>query len=213
MIIFYTIGIIIILSIISPSLLKAFFNLIVELISFLFKIIFSKFIYVLIPSLLVCYLYGSKKINFSKLEHYIIPADTSILDLHKEHWALPLKHTSINSEYGMRHSKWHNGIDLKLKKGDPVLSTFDGYIKSVGFDKQGYGNYILIQHNNGFETLYGHLIKSNVSEGQNILAGDIIGFGGSTGHSTGEHLHFEVRYEQCSINPERIFNFKDNILR
>jgi murein DD-endopeptidase MepM/ murein hydrolase activator NlpD len=122
-------------------------------------------------------------------------------------WKLPLNETRITSEFGFRRFRWHHGTDLKLTTGDPVYSAFDGIVRIRSFDRNGYGYYIVVRHKNGLETLYGHLSKFSVEIGQEVKAGDIIGLGGSTGRSTGPHLHFEIRYQGLSINPTEIFDF------
>ena len=122
-------------------------------------------------------------------------------------WTAPLKETKVNSEFGFRRFRWHHGIDLKLTTGDPVFSAFDGIVRMRSYDRNGYGYYVLVRHRNGLETLYGHLSKISVEVGQEVRAGDILGLGGSTGRSTGPHLHFEIRYQGLSINPTEVFDF------
>jgi len=127
-------------------------------------------------------------------------------------WSMPLTGCNITSEFGMRHSRWHYGTDLKLQIGDPVLACFDGIVRIAQYDRGGYGNYIMLRHYNGLETLYGHLSARNVEVGQLVKAGQMIGLGGNTGRSTGPHLHFEVRYEGNAIDPEEVYNFETNAL-
>ena len=122
-------------------------------------------------------------------------------------WKLPLDQTQITSEFGFRRYRWHHGTDLKLKIGDPIYSTFDGIVRIRSYDRSGYGYYVVVRHKNGLETLYGHMSKILVDVGQEVKAGDILGLGGSTGRSTGPHLHFEVRYQGLSINPTEMFDF------
>lgn len=122
-------------------------------------------------------------------------------------WSNPLEQTKINSEFGFRRYRWHHGTDLDLNRGDPVYSVFDGIVRMRSFDRYGYGYYLVVRHKNGLETLYGHLSKFNVEVGQEVKAGEVIGYGGSTGRSTGPHLHFEVRYQGLSINPTELFDF------
>jgi murein DD-endopeptidase MepM/ murein hydrolase activator NlpD len=122
-------------------------------------------------------------------------------------WSPPLKDTKINSEFGFRRYRLHHGTDLKLSTGDPVFNVFDGIVRMKSYDRNGYGYYVLVRHRNGLETLYGHLSKISVEIGQEIRAGEVLGLGGSTGRSTGPHLHFEIRYQGLSINPTEIFDF------
>lgn len=128
-------------------------------------------------------------------------------------WHPPLRNSILNSDFGMRWSRFHYGVDLDLNVGDSVFAVFDGVVRIAKFDGRGYGKYIMLRHYNGLETLYGHLSRQLVSPGQYVKAGDLIGFGGSTGRSTGPHLHFEVRFEGNAINPEYFFDFSQNLLR
>lgn len=94
----------------------------------------------------------------------------------------------------------HEGIDLSGTIGAPIKSTANGIVVFAG-QNQGYGNVIKIQHEHGYMTVYAHLSKIQVSNGQLVHAGDIIGSLGSTGRSTGPHLHYEVRYNNMPVNP------------
>lgn len=125
----------------------------------------------------------------------------------RTNWNLPLATTSITSEFGFRSLRWHHGTDLRLRIGDPVFSTFDGIVRIKSYDRNGYGYYVVVRHKNGLETLYGHLSKVLVEIGQEVKSGEILGLGGSTGRSTGPHLHYEIRYQGLSINPTEIFDF------
>ena len=128
-------------------------------------------------------------------------------------WHPPLRNSILNSDFGMRWSRFHYGVDLDLDIGDSVFAVFDGVVRIVKFDGRGYGKYIMLRHYNGLETLYGHLSKQLVSPGEYVKAGDLIALGGNTGRSTGPHLHFEVRFEGNAINPEYFFDFSQNLLR
>ena len=122
---------------------------------------------------------------------------------------MPLGKTPITSDFGFRGYRWHYGVDLDLETGDSVKAAFDGVVRIVKWDGSGYGNYILVRHYNGIETLYGHLQKALVTPGMFVKAGELIGRGGSTGRSSGSHLHFEVRYEGNPIDPQRMYDFPD----
>ena len=118
----------------------------------------------------------------------------------------------MSSRYGPRRGRQHQGVDLPLKTGDPIYAVFDGKVrlsKSAG----DYGNLVIIRHNNGLETYYAHLSARDVEAGDWVVAGQQIGAGGSTGRSTGPHLHFEVRYRGQSFDPERLFDFTTGELR
>jgi len=116
-------------------------------------------------------------------------------------------HGQITSEFGPRRFRFHYGVDLRLKIGDSVRSAFSGKVRIIDYEARGYGNYIVIRHNNGLETVYGHLSAVLVKLNQNIKGGQLIALGGNTGHSTGPHLHFETRYIGNAINPTHIIDF------
>ena len=115
-------------------------------------------------------------------------------------------------KYGPRRRRQHQGVDLPLKTGDPVYATFCGRVRISEYNKGGYGNLVIIRHDNGLETYYGHLSERMVEPNQWVEAGEVIGLGGSTGRSTGPHLHFETRYYGQSFDPERLIDFKRGIL-
>ena len=117
-----------------------------------------------------------------------------------------------HGKYGPRRRRQHQGVDLPLKTGDPVYATFCGRVRISQYNKGGYGNLVIIRHDTGLETYYGHLSERMVEPGQWVEAGQIIGLGGSTGRSTGPHLHFETRYYGQSFDPERLIDFKNGTL-
>ena len=117
----------------------------------------------------------------------------------------------VTSDFGWRDSIQHNGIDIHLNKGDKVSAAFDGMVR-VARNSGGFGNVVIIRHYNGLETVYAHLSKIKVKPGQVVLAGQVIGLGGSTGISTGPHLHFEVRFKDVPINPKYLISFTDQKL-
>jgi murein DD-endopeptidase MepM/ murein hydrolase activator NlpD len=123
-----------------------------------------------------------------------------------ELWAAPLTTTLQTSSFGYRWGRFHHGVDLNLRMGEPVFSAFDGIIRISAYDR-GYGNYVVVRHKNGLETLYGHLSLRKVAVGQVVKGGQLLGLGGSTGFSTGPHLHFELRYEGNTFNPAYIYDF------
>lgn len=120
----------------------------------------------------------------------------------------------LTSKFGWRprFGRWHYGVDVGVKVGDNLICPWDGQVRICGWDAKGYGNYVVIRHNNGFETVYGHMSKIMVEENQGIKAGEVIGRAGNTGRSTGPHLHFEIRYLGMTINPELIIDFKEKRL-
>jgi murein DD-endopeptidase MepM/ murein hydrolase activator NlpD len=117
----------------------------------------------------------------------------------------------VTSGFGWRDSTQHNGIDIDLNKGDKVAAAFDGMVR-IAKREGGFGNVVIIRHYNGLETVYGHLSKLKVKPGQVVVSGQTIGLGGSTGHSTGSHLHFEVRFKGVPINPKYLISFTDEKL-
>ena len=114
---------------------------------------------------------------------------------------------NLSSDYGMRKHPiykrwlWHNGIDLSAKIGTPVYATADGTIININKSRFGYGNLIEIKHTNEFRTKYTHLHKITTKVGDKIKHGQIIGTVGSTGLSTGPHLHYEIIRNNRSIDP------------
>lgn len=125
-------------------------------------------------------------------------------------FVMPLEGTMrITSNYGYRarYRRKHKGIDIALRTGDDVRAAFDGKVRIRGYERGGYGNYIVIRHPNGLETVYGHMSRCIAQEGQIVKAGEVIGKGGSTGRSTGPHLHFETRFLGIDINPALIIDF------
>lgn len=120
--------------------------------------------------------------------------------------------TAVYSKFGYRRGRRHQGVDLPLKTGDPIAAAFDGKVRISKYMK-GYGNLVVLRHENGLETFYGHLSKRNVQEGDWVTAGQTIGLGGSTGRSTGPHLHFETRYQGYAFDPQWMIDFESGILR
>jgi RNA polymerase sigma-54 factor len=116
------------------------------------------------------------------------------------------------SPYGWRWKRGHHGVDIRLRTGDPIHAAFGGTVRIAG-RMGGYGNCVVVRHPNGLETLYGHLSKINVRHGQHVAAGEVIGLGGSTGNSTGPHLHFECRFLYQPFDPEWILDFSNYTLR
>ncbi|WP_162618500.1 M23 family metallopeptidase [Pedobacter yulinensis] len=114
----------------------------------------------------------------------------------------------ITSTFGHRENPFtfsggerHKGIDIKGNTGDPVRATAQGRVTFAGY-RGGYGKCIVLKHANGFETLYGHLSRINVDEGDRVKVGELIGRIGSTGRSTGPHLHYEVHRNGKFVNPK-----------
>lgn len=126
-------------------------------------------------------------------------------------YAMPVSHSSIrvNSKYGYRakFGRMHKGIDLHIRNNDTIYAAYDGKVRLTNYEARGYGNYVILRHPNDLETVYGHLNRILVKPNQTVKAGQAIALGGSTGRSTGPHLHFETRYMGYAINPQAIFDF------
>ncbi|MGN1051395.1 MAG: peptidoglycan DD-metalloendopeptidase family protein [Acutalibacteraceae bacterium] len=117
-------------------------------------------------------------------------------------WPVPAIHT-ISSGYGYRSGGMHGGIDISNGNsyGKTIVASDSGTVTFSGYDSSGYGNYVIIDHGNGYETLYGHCSALYVSRGQSVSQGEAIAAVGSTGQSTGNHCHFEIRSNGSRLNP------------
>ena len=123
-------------------------------------------------------------------------------------FCMPTPSRVITSNFGPRWRRQHKGLDIKVYVGDTIRSAFSGMVRMVKYEASGYGKYIVIRHDNGLETIYGHLSKQLVKENQRVKAGDVIGLGGNTGRSFGSHLHFETRLCGVALNPAIMFDFR-----
>ena len=124
-------------------------------------------------------------------------------------FCMPTPSRVITSNFGARWGRQHKGLDIKVYTGDTIKAAFSGKIRIVRYEPGGYGNYVVIRHHNGLETIYGHMSKNLVKENQDVKAGEPIGLGGSTGRSTGSHLHFETRLCGIALNPALMFDFRN----
>jgi murein DD-endopeptidase MepM/ murein hydrolase activator NlpD len=111
--------------------------------------------------------------------------------------------------YGPRNGHLHKGWDTHLEAGDTVVSLMNGVVRYAKFNHSGYGNCVMVRHFNGLETLYGHLDRIDVQQGDVVSAGEALGLGGSTGKSSGPHLHFEVRYGGFALDPALLMDWTD----
>ena len=105
----------------------------------------------------------------------------------------------IDPVYKVR--KFHAGLDFTAPQGTPIYATADGRIKMAGFDNSGFGNHVIINHGYGYETLYGHMVRVKARSGNTIKRGEVIGYVGSTGKSTGPHCHYEVHRNGQPVDP------------
>jgi len=148
-------------------------------------------------------IWTSTKLNPYKIAIDSLP-DSVRIDLST--FRLPVQ-GHITSHFGARRYRYHYGTDIKLQTGDTVVSSFDGKVRIVDYDRRGYGHYVVIRHDNGLETVYAHLSRVLVSLDQVVTAGEAIALGGSTGRSTGPHLHYEIRFLGNAMNPAKIIDF------
>lgn len=124
-------------------------------------------------------------------------------------FAEPVRGYAVNSAFGMRQlpgqdARRHAGIDIAAPQGTGVRVAAEGRVIRTGYDAGGYGRFIEVRHPNGMSTLYGHLSRVDVATGDVVAQGRRIGLVGSTGRSTGPHLHFEVRRGDRQVNPARV---------
>lgn len=124
------------------------------------------------------------------------------------HFAMPTASRVITSNFGSRWGRQHKGLDIKVYVGDTIRAAWSGKVRVVKYEARGYGNYVVIRHPNGLETIYGHMSKHLVRENEEVRAGEPIGLGGNTGRSTGSHLHFETRLCGVALNPALFFDFR-----
>ncbi len=141
-----------------------------------------------------------------------LPDEINLMLIHDSaEFCFPVR-SRKTSNYGWRWNRGHHGVDIGLRTGDPVHAAFSGTVRVAG-RMGGYGNCVVVRHANGLETLYGHLSRINVKPQQEVSAGEVIGLGGSTGNSTGPHLHFECRFLYQTFDPEWILDFETYGLR
>lgn len=128
-------------------------------------------------------------------------------------YVMPVRSTRVTSHYGYRPAfgRNHKGVDIGCPMGDTVRAAFSGRVRLTKFERGGFGFYVIVRHENGLETVYGHLSRFLVSPNQTVKAGQPIALSGSTGRSTGPHLHFETRFMGYAINPEAIFDFENRV--
>ena len=123
-------------------------------------------------------------------------------------WYTPTKNFRISSEFGMRYHpisgewKMHYGIDMAASQGTHVYATRSGYVSVAAYQAGGAGYYVKINHGDGYGSIYMHMTHYIVKTGEYVTAGQIIGYVGSTGGSTGPHLHFGISYNGTYVNPK-----------
>jgi murein DD-endopeptidase MepM/ murein hydrolase activator NlpD len=122
-------------------------------------------------------------------------------------YCYPTESQRITSRFGIRGSRFHYGIDVGVRYGDTIRAPFSGTVRLATYQRGGYGHYIVITHDNGLESIMAHFSRRLVKEGDQVVAGQPIGLGGSTGRSTGPHLHLEFRLFGNAFNPEKLIDF------
>ncbi|MBK9283372.1 MAG: peptidoglycan DD-metalloendopeptidase family protein [Sphingobacteriaceae bacterium] len=137
--------------------------------------------------------------------------DITLVNESDHAFSMPFK-GGITSEFGWRKYRPHFGTDIKLQTGDQVVTCFDGMVRLAKY-YYGYGNCVIVRHNNGLETVYGHLSKILVEAGQVVDSGDLLGLGGNTGRSFGSHLHFEIRYLGQALDTEDFIDYASGELK
>ena len=127
-------------------------------------------------------------------------------------WTMPCSYVRLSSPYGYRNHpidgqwKFHSGVDLAGPEGTPIVATRDGTVTAAAYHS-GNGNYVTINHGDGFSSSYLHMTHSVVSVGQKVSAGQVIGYMGNTGYSKGSHLHFTIYYNGSTVNPADYLDF------
>ena len=164
-------------------------------------------------------LYIKLKLQKTNLEYFLFLDEEGYFDYYNKEGKnvrkallkTPLDGARLSSSFGMRKhpisgfNKLHKGVDFAAPKGTPVYAGGNGVVEMVGRNG-GYGKYIRIRHNNAYKTAYAHLnnYKKGIHKGSRVNQGDIIGYVGSTGNSTGPHLHYEIIYQGKQINPMKM---------
>ena len=130
-------------------------------------------------------------------------------------YVMPIRGNYVTSHYGYRPAfgRNHKGVDLRCPMGDTVRAAFSGRVRLTKFERNGFGFYVIVRHENGLETVYGHLSRFLVSPNQTVKAGQPIALSGSTGRSTGPHLHFETRWHGAAFDPQWLIDFETGTLR
>lgn len=144
----------------------------------------------------------------------INPYDVAIKDLPDSvmidcsDFCFPTDSRHITSRFGIRGARFHSGVDIGVKYGDTIRASFSGCVRLVRYDRHGYGRFVLIRHDNGLESLMGHMSKTLVQTGDSVYAGQPVGLGGSSGRSSGPHLHYELRFLGNAFNPTKLIAFE-----
>ena len=142
--------------------------------------------------------------NYKNALHYLKEMQNEVVE---ETGFLQPVVAEVSSYFGKRWGREHKGIDFAANEGDSILAANDGKVKFSGFESS-FGNLVIIEHDGGYDSYYAHMSKRSVAEGETVSKGQKIGEVGSTGNSTGPHLHFEIRYNGNAVNPEDFIVFQ-----
>lgn len=126
-------------------------------------------------------------------------------------FSMPCRDAVVTSNYGHRKGQMHSGVDLDINLNDSIFSCFDGVVR-MAKNYGAYGNVVVIRHYNGLETVYAHLNTITVQSNERVKAGQVIGFGGHSGRTSGDHLHFETRFLYEHFNPAKMIDFEEEEL-
>lgn len=147
-----------------------------------------------------------KKVVDMEVTKEAVPQIVHIGTKERPEYVLPVTGYVVTSCFGSRWGRNHNGIDLAVDSGTPVVASAKGIVIQAGWN-DSYGISVYIEHENGTVTRYAHLSEASVSVGQAVEQNQIIGLSGSTGRSTGPHLHFEIRVDENPVNPSEYLDF------
>lgn len=131
----------------------------------------------------------------------------AIKEQENQRWVLPMQYTMCTSQFGYRYhpvdgnGRFHYGVDLAAPQGTPIVASRSGTVTTAAYEADGAGYYVIIDHMDGYITKYMHMSRYIVSSGQFVFAGQVIGYCGSTGVSTGSHLHFGVYHNGEAVDP------------
>ncbi|MBP3228091.1 MAG: M23 family metallopeptidase [Bacteroidaceae bacterium] len=146
--------------------------------------------------------------NNTRAHCYANTAKPDSFDIDLSGFHMPVASTRVSSNFGYRprFRRVHKGMDIGAATGDTIYAAWDGKVRIVRYEANGYGNFVVVRHPNGLETIYGHMSKQLCSVDQEVKAGQPIGLVGNTGRSFGSHLHFETRLLGEAIDPSLLFD-------
>jgi murein DD-endopeptidase MepM/ murein hydrolase activator NlpD len=147
---------------------------------------------------------GTPKTDNPKAPAPATPADAHVPEQYAGDYCWPLDAGIVSSEYGERWGKMHKGIDIAADTGEPVHAVAAGQVIYAGDGLRGYGNVVILKHDNKLTSLYAHNSELKVKQGDEVKQGSLIALLGSTGHSTGPHVHFEFREGDVAVNPHTL---------